>query len=973
MSTIYDDQDTRTKADDDELRRITGIDPAEEKKMEDSAVHDGGVAGNTEQKGLKDLSKDNKGSEKDKSNQDGSSLYTGDEEPGNRSLRSRIVNRKSAMGAGAAGLLVGGSFGVFTVLSGPAQVIQLAQLLNVNFEVGRNSSESRIGRMYEFYRTRNDPSKRNVSYTMEIVSSKYIRQLDAQGIKLNYDTPSGRQSSRLQSISLDESNPNSSRIIENLRNKGYTVDGGNINVRQFDIGERRDILKLAVDTPSKGTASNAIKKRILSARAGVGFHVLGDRRRPVTERLIDWRTERKVERSEDVKTGIDATDGRNLTGTEAEGENGETVRVNDDIANEANNGIQEAELVSDLAERNSLADRFKNTITRASGPAAAASAVIGSLCVARSIGNEIPAYQQANIILPMVRMSMNAISIGSQVQSGQDISLDELGAFTDDFYDEETQSSIWGAAAIQATQGKEVTGPDSEVKPSGVGEKPQLFDIVDQIPLLSTACGIQDGFGNFVRSIPLVGDVVNVFDSAVEGSINLALGPFGLSIGELMERLIAFLSGDLVDTFAKGAKLGNYQAIGGRLAANETEIASGGVALSDRQASILNEQFRQEYALKQKNKSFFARVLDLEDSGSLISKTIVQNPDIASIPSIAKSIAVLPSKLFASLGNSTGRLMPMAGAQTFTPSYDFGVPQYGFGADELDDTNYANPYDNADIVEGPGGSNLRTLNERWGDCFASRIDPDQNYNLITSDSVNYFTDEYREECSPPARGTQDYVTFKRYRFYLLDSITAKTLACYEGLDEAACTQLGFNQSLAATTTASPATGNAAQYIPDCAANGGNAAIACTAINELLGVPYSREQRAAPTTPDPVPFLDCSAFTGMAVYRTFGVNLGGIASVQYRRDPNFQNINVQDIQPGDFVGRGTVATGAGGNGHIGIVVSYNRATGALVTAETDGRSNPSRIVTNKGLRIDNLGTYEWAVRYIGPRNSPVTQL
>jgi lysophospholipase L1-like esterase len=170
----------------------------------------------------------------------------------------------------------------------------------------------------------------------------------------------------------------------------------------------------------------------------------------------------------------------------------------------------------------------------------------------------------------------------------------------------------------------------------------------------------------------------------------------------------------------------------------------------------------------------------------------------------------------------------------------------------------------------------------------------------------------------------------------------------------------------------PATGNASEYIADCNANNGNAAIACTAINQLIGIPYNMANRAAPTDPNPQ-FLDCSALTSMAVYRAFGVNLGSICSVDYLSNDNFEVIDVHDIQPGDMVGKGADCVGSGGKGHIGVVVSYNSDTRKLITVEASSSSHPSGLRGiggehgyNVGLVADGNGTYEWAVRYVGDK-------
>lgn len=176
----------------------------------------------------------------------------------------------------------------------------------------------------------------------------------------------------------------------------------------------------------------------------------------------------------------------------------------------------------------------------------------------------------------------------------------------------------------------------------------------------------------------------------------------------------------------------------------------------------------------------------------------------------------------------------------------------------------------------------------------------------------------------------------------------------------------------ASQSSTKSTGEAAKYIPDCGANGGNAAIACTAINQLSGIPYSQPQAAAADDPDPQ-FLDCSGLTNMAIYRTFGYN-PALCSVNYLSNEKFQVIeDIRTIQPGDLVGQGTACGGTGGDGHIALVVSYDPATKKLITVESSGGNIASGLRGVEGtydvhLQVDNdvQYSYQWAVRYIGDK-------
>ncbi len=166
---------------------------------------------------------------------------------------------------------------------------------------------------------------------------------------------------------------------------------------------------------------------------------------------------------------------------------------------------------------------------------------------------------------------------------------------------------------------------------------------------------------------------------------------------------------------------------------------------------------------------------------------------------------------------------------------------------------------------------------------------------------------------------------------------------------------------ASATTPTPAKGNAATYIPDCSVNGGNAAIACTAINQLSGVNYSIPDRAAPTDPSPK-FLDCSSLVAMAIYRSFGVNLGSICSVGFLSDKvHFQELtDFSTLLPGDMVGHGTIC---GTAGHVALVAKYDATSDSLSVMEAASPSKPSGIRSGK---LSNMN-FTWAVRYVGQKS------
>ena len=714
---------------------------------------------------------------------DGGGLYKPSSKGKASSWRSRIMTRKNATGAGALGLGIGGMIWIASIASGPAQIIQMAQLLNrVHFGNDQTATESRIGRMFEFFRTGNDPSKRNVGYMMEQVTGRYIDKLKSEGITLSFEEPNGRLSRRLQGLTLDLETDVGKKAASQMRAEGFNIgEDGFVNLRRdgenkiIETRQRKKALYASVDLRDKGVVASAIQKRLLALRAGVNFHPYTNAKRTAIENLSDWRDSRRAERSEEMKEGVDTTDGRRLEGQDDVDDDGNATENpgNNETANAGNEAIDDAVDI----------DTRKSRLQFAGKLAGSAAAVVSAMCVARDVGNDIPKYQHENIVLPSIRMAMLPITAGSQIMTGQDINLDEVGVLADDFYDDAAGTSVWGAAAMQATKGEEVTGPDAKAKPSDVGDKPLLFDILDNIPGLSQTCGVSNAIGN----IPIIKQVTGVIDDLTGYGIDAALGLAGWSMDELMNSLVAFLSGDVVDTLAQGSDLGNIIAIGARLAGNESCIAKGCTALSPAESGALREYQQEMHTIEQRQKPMLARIFDPYDADSLFGSLVVQNQNLASFNSSIVSFASLPSKLPSLFGNSLSALNPRASAAT-TPGYDFGVDSYGFDVGELESEDYEDPYKNAEFVEG----RLDDLNNKYGDCFVTTVNPD-TFALQNGESVNYLTDEYREKCSEPS-DPAEREEFNRYRFYLLDTITAKSAACYEGLDETSCAELGFGTS-----------------------------------------------------------------------------------------------------------------------------------------------------------------------------------
>ncbi len=736
-------------------------------------------------------------------------------------LRSRLnLSRRQKTTGVIVGILVGGSFGAFSVLHGPFQTVHFAQLLqkfhfsnNEDFMDGRagrylrhmfsgSAEQARLGRVANKIATRTEnrlqsrsgvrsiysepPYRRLIGYEVMDAgkAESLIKQLEAEGVNTNGKAPRG----------------NSGVNKESVLGRYIDIDIGS---GTKDIKYRRAVNNTVVKSVGLPKVAGSMAARLLSIRAGIDLHFFKNKKRQAGESLVEYYKERKEERSQRRKKGVNAPDGR-LTGSEAD-TNGDGKpdqgQGSSESANSGNNFANEAK------EAGGTPDGRKALVGKLTGGAAA---VAQALCVINDTGNNIDDFKYQNNLV-MMRMAFDVVAGGNQVmspvQEGKDLNLDELGSLNDDFYDKEKKTSVASARSIQYENKQPLTGPDfpSDSKP-GKG-KPAFFEAVGSIPFINGGCGLSDQ----AKKIPIVGRLINITESAAQAGINGILGTLGYSIEEFYDTVIRFFAGEAVDTFAKGALLGNIINYGARLAANDLAIGMGGRALSAVEEFILSEAANEEDRRQIASQSLYERVLNPYNVDSLASSALVRLP--RSPEQSMASVLQAPTSLLANILQLTGAT---AGAQA-TQTYDYGFPEYGFSQEEQFDERFDNPFDNAAIVE----PRLAELNSKYGDCFAMTVDPATG-NLQTKQAKRYEEIEKKPECheggnrvviaaSTPVKVLADTTPsdLLRYRFYLADSVAMHSLACYEG-EEESCTQVGFgggSPAAAAGVTGSAINGN----------------------------------------------------------------------------------------------------------------------------------------------------------------------
>jgi hypothetical protein len=795
----------------------------------------------------------------------------------------RRNKKKAAAGGGIAGIMASLLF-IFGIASGPFEFVTLSQSLQLfhfksnedfgNNEgaktlfyavTGRGAQRARLG-IPGNYAADKWEAKLLKETGLKPVYSSTTRLLvgfelanESKAVNNLLDVPEGSKTSR----ALEEAMGKGAEIVNAGDIAGQDVVSGTgeklaANARVLNLKdvksfrERGKFVKTIGKMTNVNDVVSTLASRLLKKRAGVDFHPLKKVYRKTSEKLADWRSERRKEAAKENSDGTKSgkVGAGNTEDTDNDGKPDSASGSDTQAANSADDLIAEA--ASEPGK-----STIKSLLTKTGYGGGIA---VGVLCAAKGFGDSVPDYKYTSIVLPMMRMGMMAVTIGNQVMSGEDVSMDELGAFAQSLYDP-TSGTHWNdASTIQGEYGYKRTGPGTppEARLSNVNDKGQFFDILDSIPFLGTACDIS----NIPGEIPVVKDVINVGSDVVLKGVNLAASAFGTSTDKIMEGALAMVSGQAVDTLAQGADYGNLVNTGAFLAAGQNIISMGGAALSAAQVTELRNFEHANLADENRSKSFAQRYLDPYDATSLRGRlTTEMNPSVHSVAGFFTSSLKLFTGGFSKIlpfGSN-----PVASADS---NVDYGVPKFGFSLADQEDPKYENPYDNAVKVE----RHLSDLNDKYGKkCFGMTVTTSSDGIQIDteemgSDDVNIFKVLDKKEClqnsgalssdtnssgfwsklafwrtdkaEAASGGGRVDPWFNRYRHYLADAVTVATQACWQAdgdpEGEKYCSMLGFSDSpdtsTATTETAGATIDMAHLYDP-------SVSVACDPNTKDLGV------------------------------------------------------------------------------------------------------------------------------------------
>lgn len=705
--------------------------------------------------------------------------YTSDSKGDKNSGKSGSSGKRKGIAGIVSVIIVTGSVGMLGILQGPFQLIHAAQLLQrFHFLSDEEFMDGRTGQLIRYARHMRNPQMRNMGAIGNKVGNHYEAKLKQSGMNINYSR------GRIQSIDINVHNPKGLAIWNDLKARGATSTISPTGMVKVDLDvdfggtrSRRGAVKGIVRGMGLGKVSTAVGSRTLVRRAGVDFHPLKNVVRTGDEKLRNYWDKRQAERNERRKNGVTADIDPKLRDPDADPPEKDPIdegRLNAPDAPDVSGKIQVLKKITGIA------------------------AVVGAVCGVQQLGESIDENQQKLIVLPLIRIGIETISMGNQVMDGKDVSFDEIGATASQYFDETAEvggKSFFSARSIQTEVGDEPVGPDLPDGARPSQQKPVFFQAVDKV--LNTITG---GSATFVCSAvnSTLGTVVGYgIDALVAGftggtvsAITSILG--GLvsdqAMGYFADDLVRWMSSKPLAINAKGALLGNYANFGAFLASNEAAVAHGASVLTATQRMGLENEQKQIFLAEQSRKNPFDRYLNLYDADSLVSKGFVQNPSLASPSTTVASLLKAPFSIVSTFGNIFSKILT-PGVFAENEPYDYGVPKYGFSRELAEDPMFDDPGQNAEWVE----PRLSDLNSKYSKCFGTKIDPStfEIQDITNGQGVRY-TDlkKYEDVCGSEDEPNNS-VEFNRYRIYLADQYAVKSVACYEGIDEEACEEIGF--------------------------------------------------------------------------------------------------------------------------------------------------------------------------------------
>ena len=593
--------------------------------------------------------------------------------------------RNKAIG-GAFGLLACGgvSFGLFTVISGPMQLVQAAEVIQ-DFKLGVVTAQQ-VARSWRT--TKSLATIANRGTISDVVENSRLgmlgkKQADAmidrladRGVEIKTNIAGYRTDGFRVDVSkqLGIDNP-SDADIENLAKKmgigdkfeinevtDTLADGTKQTRKVLDVADNLNYSQAtkalkALDDPGMSKIKSWTQTRATMKKLGYvkWTHPIEAADNKVKRKLADWIDDvvGKIMKPDDVdgRSKSEASKEEVDVDSDGDGEVDSKGHMTDEEIDASTKKIDDMtdsidDFKADKPSRgiiragNFSADDLLNKALAGAGILA----IISIICMFQSIMDSAGSYKQANIVNVAEKGSSLIMGLGSQVKSGIDINLDEtslaveaiMGAEVDQLdidgsaTGQTVYSSHWSAAPVCAELGTAGCDGDESMVPDPLKEVavPKLFgssflgQILDSI--LNGGGLVEAGIKFVCKVTDLVGQALDLLTSFVSTIITSLLQVILEQTGALnglMNWIMGLLFGKPLDlTGMVPEQWGAVAMYGGQFTSNDQALGIGGKQLSSSEAIELNLENRRLLAWENSQKPLLARLVDPSDYNSSVNQ-----------------------------------------------------------------------------------------------------------------------------------------------------------------------------------------------------------------------------------------------------------------------------------------------------------------------------------------------------------------
>jgi hypothetical protein len=764
--------------------------------------------------------------------EEANALGRGFKSSGDTSQKKRFWTKRKKQGAGITGLLVGGGLFGISLLQAPLQLLQL------DFSLGKGEKSQHLvinNRLKKiFYRsvlqrspdTRLESGRTRIGAVSNRAFGGILDRLESeQGIK--FTGQNGTYSGRPRLLSMS-----------NLRGSPLLVPG-DASATRLNIAKEFGIDPANVEV-TDSAASADIKLQSLSASQmdGVidglarttGGGKFTSMLNPKITKAINKRMWRKVLNLPSLFNPIDRVS--SSAGAKVDNYLADRRARKNDNADRTRRSSKTKQRIT--SARESIASKAKPGVLSVG---AAGVALHGAMCAIKDLADILPGVFYATTVMPSMIRSLQFQSTASQVNSGDNLSVEQLGDTLADLKDP-NGNTVWQAKSLDslssggagegqdigldaklafATQGGsisalkgaisgEVTESEGKTKTdtfagaicSRVGKAISLVGGAGIAVVAFAGCGVTAGASCATQAIKSVSQAA--LSMAIFGYASKIVGGFiaDRAEGQLADACGVEITPDIENTeddveVRDAIAFGNCLAHASRMENKVSGASMGLVPISSADELALSQRVEQSEINDFKQENLATRLFDINEERSLITTvfrdTTQLNIDYGNISNVATAMAQIPRMI-----SSTFTSIFSGVAWAEEAPYDWGFETAGLPLDILDDPKYDDPLENANWIADnfesvkDYSSKIGRDKDRIKNCFGVKlVDGTEGIKTeILDDEINPLSEGYNEaDC-----GDLSGEAWIRTVLFILDDSTSRAIDCYDG-NTSACVEVGL--------------------------------------------------------------------------------------------------------------------------------------------------------------------------------------